>query len=309
MKDLEVLNGLQGRIEWDAEGAKSAITGVVAPYRGLVVTDDNVKDMEKAQKELASMRRKIDKFRKDTKKDAEAPIKTFEMEVYAILKVIDDAEAPLKDQLHKYEVERVNAVSKEVQAEAIAEAERQGLREQYMFDFKISSAWTKRTVKRAEMLSGIVAAISELKARQDLDDERARLVEANKQQIALLCENLSEKYSLNTPITPKDCPNNLAESRMPSELVAVVESIVKRAADRELAAAQTAAAMATAQAEEAMLSQQAAPVAPAAYQPEAQGMRSGSAVRLTMRNVPDDVVARLRAGKKLLGCIYELEVM
>ena len=255
------------------------------------------------------MRRKIDKFRKDTKKDAEAPIKTFEMEVYAILKVIDDAEAPLKDQLHKYEVERVNAVSKEVQAEAIAEAERQGLREQYMFDFKISSAWTKRTVKRAEMLSGIVAAISELKARQDLDDERARLVEANKQQIALLCENLSEKYSLNTPITPKDCPNNLAESRMPSELVAVVESIVKRAADRELAAAQTAAAMATAQAEEAMLSQQATPAAPATSQLDAQGMRSGSTVRLTMRNVPDDVVARLRAGKKLLGCIYELEVM
>ena len=304
MKDLEVLNGLQGRIEWDADGAKSAIAGVVAPYRGLVVTDDNVKDMEKAQKELASMRRKIDQFRKNTKKKAEEPIKAFEMEVYDILKVIDEAEAPLKDQLHKYEVERVNAASKEVQAEATAEAERQGLREQYMFDFKINSSWTNRTAKRADILSGVVAAITELKARQDLDDERAKLIEANKQQIELLCQTLSDKYSLNTPITPADCPAWLAEKCMPAELVTEVERVVKRAADRELAASPTAAAMAKAEAEAT------AGMAVPARTPTAEPSKNGLyTVRLTMRNVPADVVERLKGGHLLLKCEYELEVM
>jgi chemotaxis protein histidine kinase CheA len=304
MKDLVVLNGLQGHIEWDADGAKSAIAGVVAPYRGLVVTDDNVKDMEKAQKELASMRRKIDQFRKNTKKKAEEPIKAFEMEVYDILKVIDEAEAPLKDQLHKYEVERVNTASKEVQAEATAEAERQGLREQYMFDFKINSSWTNRTAKRADILSGVVAAITELKARQDLDDERAKLIEANKQQIELLCQTLSDKYSLNTPITPADCPAWLAEKCMPAELVTEVERVVKRAADRELAASQTAAAMAKAEAEAT------AAMAVPAPTPTAEPSKNGLyTVRLTMRNVPADVVERLKGGHLLLKCEYELEVM
>ena len=60
--ELQVLNNVAGRIEWDADAAKSAITAVIAPYRDLVVTDDNVKDMEKAQKELASMRRKIEQY-------------------------------------------------------------------------------------------------------------------------------------------------------------------------------------------------------------------------------------------------------
>ena len=51
MNELKVLNNIQGRIEWDSEAAKSYIVSIIAPYRGLVVTDDNVKDMEKTQKE------------------------------------------------------------------------------------------------------------------------------------------------------------------------------------------------------------------------------------------------------------------
>src|SRR5574344_2789253 len=114
MNDLKVLNVIDQHIELDADAAKSAVTGLIAPYRGLVVTDDNVKDMEKAQKELASMRRKIDKFRKDTKATAEAPIKAFEAEVYEVLKVVSEAENPLKNQLHKYEVDRVNEAEKAI---------------------------------------------------------------------------------------------------------------------------------------------------------------------------------------------------
>lgn len=300
MKDLAVLNGLQGRIEWDADGAKSAITSVVAPYRDLVVTDDNVKDMEKAQKELASMRRKIDKFRKDTKKSAEEPIKAFEMEVYAILKIVDDAEAPLKDQLHKYEVDRVNAVSASIMEEANKEATVQGLREQYMFDFKIDSSWTNRTAKKSEVLSGITSKIAELKSKQDLDDGHAMLVEANKQQIILLCENLSAKYSLNTPVTPSDCPANLADTSMPADLVVAIESIVKRAADRELVAAQAAEAMAAAKQQEI---EQPVREKPVVANTETSELLS---VTIVLKHVSPDQMEMLNTHKKIGGMEYEI---
>ena len=144
MNELKVLNNIQGRIEWDSEAAKSYIVSIIAPYRGLVVTDDNVKDMEKAQKELASMRRKIDKFRKDTRKQAEEPIKAFEMEIKDIQKVIADAEEPIAEQLEKYELKRVNNVRSAIMAEAKKVDMHESLRDEYIVDFVIDQSWTKK---------------------------------------------------------------------------------------------------------------------------------------------------------------------
>ena len=63
MMELQVLNNVAGRIEWDADAAKSAITAVIAPYRDLVVTeilkweilplDMKVKDFTEAQIKIA----------------------------------------------------------------------------------------------------------------------------------------------------------------------------------------------------------------------------------------------------------------
>lgn len=202
MNELKVLNNIQGRIEWDSEAAKSYIVSLIAPYRGLVVTDDNVKDMEKAQKELASMRRKIEKFRKDTKKQAEEPIKAFEMEIKDIQKVIADAEDPIAEQLEKYELKRVNNVRSAIMAEAKEVAIHESLRDEYMVDFVIDQSWTNRTAKKAFVSQGILAKITELKRVQDLDDQQKQMEILKNKQIYLLCENLSEKYGLNTPIDP-----------------------------------------------------------------------------------------------------------
>lgn len=202
MNELKVLNNIQGRIEWDSEAAKSYIVSIVAPYRGLIVTDDNVKDMEKTQKELASMRRKIDKFRKDTKKQAEEPIKAFEMEIKDIQKVIADAEEPIAEQLEKYELKRVNNVRSAIMAEAKEVAIHESLRDEYMVDFVIDQSWTNRTAKKAFVSQGILAKITELKRVQDLDDQQKQMEILKNKQIYLLCENLSEKYGLNTPIDP-----------------------------------------------------------------------------------------------------------
>lgn len=202
MNELKVLNNIQGRIEWDSEAAKSYIVSLIAPYRGLVVTDDNVKDMEKTQKELASMRRKIDKFRKDTKNQAEEPVKAFEMEIKDIQKVIADAEEPIAEQLEKYELKRVNNVRSAIMAEAKEVAIHESLRDEYMVDFVIDQSWTNRTAKKAFVSQGILAKITELKRVQDLDDQQKQMEILKNKQIYLLCENISEKYGLNTPIDP-----------------------------------------------------------------------------------------------------------
>ena len=241
MNELKVLNNIQGRIEWDSEAAKSYIVSIIAPYRGLVVTDDNVKDMEKTQKELASMRRKINKFRKDTKKQAEEPIKAFEMEIKDIQKVIADAEDPIVDQLDKYELARVNDARNSIMVEAKEIAVHESLREEYMLDFVIDQSWTNRTAKKAFVSQGIIAKITELKRVQDLDDQQKQMEILKNKQIYLLCENLSEKYGLNTPIDPLLIYPQTKMAEL-EELPEIIEKAAQSQADIERNMMQTMAA-------------------------------------------------------------------
>ena len=241
MNELKVLNNIQGRIEWDSEAAKSYIVSIIAPYRGLVVTDDNVKDMEKTQNELASMRRKIDKFRKDTKKQAEEPIKAFEMEIKDIQKVIADAEDPIVDQLDKYELARVNDARNSIMVEAKEIAVHESLREEYMLDFVIDQSWTNRTAKKAFVSQGIIAKITELKRVQDLDDQQKQMEILKNKQIYLLCENLSEKYGLNTPIDPLLIYPQTQMAEL-EELPEIIEKAAQSQADIERNMMQTMAA-------------------------------------------------------------------
>ena len=241
MNELKVLNNIQGCIEWDSEAAKSYIVSLIAPYRCLVVTDDNVKDMEKTQKELASMRRKIDKFRKDTKKQAEEPIKAFEMEIKDIQKVIADAEDPIVDQLDKYELARVNDARNSIMVEAKEIAVHESLREEYMLDFVIDQSWTNRTAKKAFVSQGIIAKITELKRVQDLDDQQKQMEIIKNKQIYLLCENLSEKYGLNTPIDPLLIYPQTQMAEL-EELPEIIEKAAQSQADVERNMMQTMAA-------------------------------------------------------------------
>lgn len=241
MNELKVLNNIQGRIEWDSEAAKSYIVSIIAPYRGLVVTDDNVKDMEKTQKELASMRRKIEKFRKDTKREAEEPIKAFEMEIKDIQKVIADAEVPIAKQLEKYELKRVNNVRSAIMAEAKEVAIHESLRDEYMVDFVINQSWTNRTAKEAFVSQGILEKITELKRVQDLDDQQKQMEILKNKQIYLLCENISEKYGLNTPIDPLLIYPQTQMAEL-EELPEIVEKAAQSQADVERNMMQTMAA-------------------------------------------------------------------
>ena len=145
--DLQVSNQI-GRIEWNIDDIRKNVTEYISKFSGLVVTEDNLKDMEKTQKVLATIRRQVDKFRKTTKSEYEKPLKVFEMEIKSIQDIIADAELPLSDQLKKYELERVNAERVRLAEAAKEIAISIGLRDEYFFCFSVPEAWTNRTAKK-----------------------------------------------------------------------------------------------------------------------------------------------------------------
>jgi hypothetical protein len=298
VNELKVLNVIEQHIEWDADAAKSAVTAVIAPYRDLVVTEDNLKDMEKAQKELASMRRKIDKFRKDTKATAEVPIKAFEMEVYAVLKVVGEAEEPLQEQLHKYEVARVNVAEKAIREEANRVAADNGVREQYMFEFSIDPAWTNRTARNGATEKAIVDRVLQIKQKQDLADEAAKMEQLKQTQIKMLCSNLSDKYGLNTPIVAENVYVRTQNAAL-DELPGIIESAAQQRAEVERRMM-----------EAVMPTPAAVPTPP----PETQSTQKSNPARtetydvvLTLRNLTEAQMLKFKSNTKICGIPYEME--
>ena len=92
--------------QWNHEEVKEYLISATEKYAGLVVTDENLKDMEKAKREITSIRTAIQKFQIRGKSELRKPVNVFDEQCKELLKVVNAVEAPLKEQLDKYETVR-----------------------------------------------------------------------------------------------------------------------------------------------------------------------------------------------------------
>ena len=235
--DLVIIKNVQ-EFKWNFSDIKMSIEGNIQKYVGLVVTDENLKDMEAAQKEIASIRTKVDGFRKAVKKKMEEPYKVFEGEIKELLQLIEKAETPLKDQTAKYEQERVAAKEIELNKFAQATALSMGIRNNY-FVFAVQSQWTNRTAKDPAVRKEIVILIETMLDAQRRDDE---LAEMEKQRVGLIeGQCIACSVGLKTPVAPGDV-NHLLVSVKLSDIPGIILAECQKRADMEAKAAADAEA-------------------------------------------------------------------
>ena len=103
MKELQVLESKLPILKINFEELKSSLKAEVEKYKGLVVTEETLPTCKQTQKEIASLRIKIDKHRKEIKQEFEKPIKQFEAEVKELLAIIDTVEAPIVSGIKHYD--------------------------------------------------------------------------------------------------------------------------------------------------------------------------------------------------------------
>jgi len=101
---------------WNFADIKAALSSRLTSFVGLVVTDENLKEMEKTQKSIASLRTQVGKFKLQVKKDLEKPYLQFEVQIKELLNLVESVEKPIKDQLEVYENKRRYQKSIMVQA-------------------------------------------------------------------------------------------------------------------------------------------------------------------------------------------------
>jgi hypothetical protein len=218
--------------QWNNSSIEIQLNEYLKKFTGLIVTEDNLNDMEADKRTLASLRVKLETFRKNTKKQMELPVKAFEKQVSSLQNILSNVENPLADQLEKYEKKRINELRSEYMKTAKEIAIQFGVRDEYMFEFIIPSQWTMRSATKGKTIKAMTESIEVISQRQALDDTAKKQEQLKQSQIDMFCSNYSNTYSLNTPITAQDCAHETKDCDL-MELPNIIETFAKKRAEVE----------------------------------------------------------------------------
>lgn len=168
--DFEILDKQLPVITIDFDSLKKQLTQAVADYKSLVVTEDQLSLCKEKQRELAGLRNKIDRYRKDVKAEMSKPIVEFEDRCKDLIKIVEQAERSLKDGIQVFDDKKREEKRK------IAEQLRQAIIEQHELKTKYAEQLTV-----LDKYMNLTAKASEV--REDLEQRAFILLsEQNKEQ-------------------------------------------------------------------------------------------------------------------------------
>lgn len=182
------------------EEVKQNLKAITEKYKGLVVTDQNQKDMEKTLREVVSLRTSIQKFEVNGKRKLRKPVDQFAEACKELLKIVNEAERPLREQLDAYEARRQEGVTKVILHKYEEMALDAGIREEFR-SCEILSKWMNKTAKLKDIYEDISRLVSEQATAQKQHDDLKELRNSRRELALLQIEKANRDYALATPIT------------------------------------------------------------------------------------------------------------
>lgn len=93
-------------IDYNYDAVKAYVEKKAEEYKGLIVTDANLKQSKQDRDDLASARVSIDKFRKEKKKEMSVNITLMENQCKELISIIENVEKPLQAGIDVYDNEK-----------------------------------------------------------------------------------------------------------------------------------------------------------------------------------------------------------
>lgn len=205
------------------EDVKKNLQIITEKYIGLVVTDQNQKDMEKTLREVVSLRTSIQKFEVNGKRKLRKPVDQFADACKELLKIVNEAERPLREQLDAYEARRQESVTKVILHKYEEMALDAGIREEFR-SCEILSKWMNKTAKLKDIYEDISRLVSEQATAQKQHDDLKELRNSRRELALLQIEKSNRDYALATPIT---------EDFLTDELLDTSAEIIKNTINEE----------------------------------------------------------------------------
>lgn len=196
-------------------------------YNGLVVTEDNLKEMKSVLKEIVSIRTKLTRFGADKKRELKIPYNTFTAELEQVLAVVSRVENPIANQIGEFEqqemLKRKEAVLKMVEDKA----QSLGIREEYKNRVMPNPKWWEnKTAKMSDVALSVEEMLKGVLEQQQNDDDLKRMQAEKVEMIKMKIDLFNQNYALDTPIQYEEIQhrvNNVPFSELDGVIVAEFE--------------------------------------------------------------------------------------
>lgn len=191
--------------KWNKDEIKTYFEAQLEKYKGLVVTEENYKEMVSAKNEIVKYRTTLDKFCKEKKRELKRPIELFEEEVNEVLKVVYDAEKPLAEQIKYFDEKEVQAKTETINKFIEKMVEKYNVRAEYAEQLQRDKRWLNKTAKMKDIETSIEGMMIEIAKRQQSDDDYKQILAEKKGMIEFVVDTCNQQYELATPITFNEC--------------------------------------------------------------------------------------------------------
>ena len=179
-------------------------------YNGLVVTEDNLKEMKSVLKEIVSIRTKLTRFGADKKRELKIPYNTFTSELEQVLAVVSRVENPIANQIGEFE-QREMLKRKDFVLNTIAETSQAlGIREEYANRVLPNPKWWEnKTAKMSDVTIAIDEMLKGVLEQQKNDDDLKRMQAEKIEMIKMKIDLFNQNYALDTPIQYEEIQHRL----------------------------------------------------------------------------------------------------
>lgn len=203
--DITVTEFQAPKIAINYETLKAELTKSLENYKGLIVTEDTLASSKAAQKELASLRVKIDTYRKDKKKELEKPIKNFEAQCKELISLVESVEQPIKDGISVFDAKKRQEKKETALKLAEEVAAAQGLNEKYAARLDVLEKYMNLTATAKAVREDLEIRAFALKVEQDREQERLDIIQSvidsenSRVNTKLSMENFNHLLAFNAP--------------------------------------------------------------------------------------------------------------
>lgn len=191
--------------KWNKDEIKTYFEAQLEKYKGLVVTEENYKDMVSAKNEIVKYRTTLDKFCKEKKRELKRPIELFEEEVNEVLKVVYDAEKPLAEQIKYFDEKEAQEKTETINKFIEKMVEKYNVRAEYAEQLQRDKRCLNKTAKMKDIETSIEGMMIEIAKRQQSDDDYQQILAEKKGMIEFIVDTCNQQYELATPIYFDEC--------------------------------------------------------------------------------------------------------
>lgn len=170
-------------------------------YNGLVVTEDNLKEMKSVLKEIVSIRTKLTRFGTDKKRELKIPYNTFTAELEQVLAVVSRVENPIANQINEFEQQEMLKRKETVLNMVEDKAQSLGVREEYKNRVIPNPKWWEnKTAKMSDVALAIDEMVKNVLEQQQNDDDLKCMQTEKVEMIKMKIDLFNQNYALDTPI-------------------------------------------------------------------------------------------------------------